>query len=127
MFGQSAQRGHMVSEHRGTHGFAVARGRRRAVGSVGPHGFRDSGRDVRGSHIRYGLGPSRIQWGRQMKAGVAIIGSGNIGTDLMFKVMRLSESLRMVAMVGIDPESDGLARAKRMGVATTHEGVDGLL
>jgi acetaldehyde dehydrogenase len=62
-----------------------------------------------------------------MKAGVAIIGSGNIGTDLMFKVMRLSETLRMVAMVGIDPESDGLARASRMGVATTHEGVDGLL
>jgi acetaldehyde dehydrogenase len=62
-----------------------------------------------------------------MKAGVAIIGSGNIGTDLMFKVMRLSQTLRMVALVGIDPESDGLARAKRMGVATTHEGVDGLL
>ncbi len=62
-----------------------------------------------------------------MKAGVAIIGSGNIGTDLMFKVMRLSETLRMVAMVGIDPESDGLARAALMGVATTHEGVDGLL
>jgi acetaldehyde dehydrogenase len=62
-----------------------------------------------------------------MKAGVAIIGSGNIGTDLMFKVMRLSQTLRMVAMAGIDAESDGLARAKRMGVATTHEGVDGLL
>jgi acetaldehyde dehydrogenase len=62
-----------------------------------------------------------------MKAGVAIIGSGNIGTDLMFKVMRLSETLRMVAMAGIDPESDGLARAARMGVATTSDGVDGLL
>ncbi|GIH09285.1 acetaldehyde dehydrogenase 2 [Rhizocola hellebori] len=60
-------------------------------------------------------------------AGVAIIGSGNIGTDLMFKVMRLSETLRMVAMVGIDPESDGLARAARLGVATTSDGVDGLL
>jgi acetaldehyde dehydrogenase len=62
-----------------------------------------------------------------MKAGVAIIGSGNIGTDLMFKVMRLSQTLRMVAMVGIDPDSDGLARAARMGVATTSDGVDGLL
>ncbi len=62
-----------------------------------------------------------------IKHGVAIIGSGNIGTDLMFKVMRVSQTLRMVAMVGIDPESDGLARAARMGVATTSEGVDGLL
>ncbi|WP_327088725.1 acetaldehyde dehydrogenase (acetylating) [Nonomuraea sp. NBC_01738] len=58
---------------------------------------------------------------------VAIIGSGNIGTDLMFKVKRLSKSLEVGAMVGIDPESDGLARAKRMGVPTTHEGVEGLV
>ncbi len=58
---------------------------------------------------------------------IAIIGSGNIGTDLMFKVMRLSETLEMGAMVGIDPESDGLARAARLGVPTTHEGVDGLI
>jgi acetaldehyde dehydrogenase len=60
------------------------------------------------------------------KAKVAIIGSGNIGTDLMIKVMRRSKSLEVAAMVGIDPESDGLARAKRLGVATTHEGFDGL-
>jgi acetaldehyde dehydrogenase len=58
---------------------------------------------------------------------VAIIGSGNIGTDLMIKVMRLSQLLEMGAMVGIDPASDGLARGQRMGVATTHEGIDGLL
>lgn len=58
---------------------------------------------------------------------VAVIGSGNIGTDLMIKVLRLSDRMEMAAMVGIDPESDGLARARRLKVATTHEGVDGLL
>lgn len=61
------------------------------------------------------------------KAKVAIIGSGNIGTDLMFKVMRLSSALEMGVMVGIDPASDGLARAGRLGVETTSEGVDGLI
>jgi acetaldehyde dehydrogenase len=58
---------------------------------------------------------------------VAIIGSGNIGTDLMIKVLRLSGSLEIVAMAGIDPDSDGLARARRLRVATTHEGVEGLV
>ena len=61
------------------------------------------------------------------KLNVAIIGSGNIGTDLMIKVLRTSSNLNMSVMVGIDPQSDGLARAQRMGVATTHEGVDGLI
>ncbi|MCB2060949.1 MAG: acetaldehyde dehydrogenase (acetylating) [Novosphingobium sp.] len=61
------------------------------------------------------------------KTKVAIIGSGNIGTDLMIKVMRLSDTLEMGAMVGIDPASDGLARAERMGVAITARGVDGLM
>lgn len=61
------------------------------------------------------------------KASVAIIGTGNIGTDLMFKVLRNSQHLMMGAMVGIDPESDGLARAAGMGIPTTHEGVDGLI
>lgn len=61
------------------------------------------------------------------KTKVAIIGSGNIGTDLMIKILRTSDILEMSVMVGIDPESDGLARAKRMGVATTHEGITGLI
>lgn len=59
-------------------------------------------------------------------AKVAIIGSGNIGTDLMIKVMRRSKILEMGALVGIDPSSDGLRRAARMGIATTADGVEGL-
>jgi acetaldehyde dehydrogenase len=58
---------------------------------------------------------------------VAIIGSGNIGTDLMIKVQRLSKHLEMSAMVGIDPASEGLRRAQRLGVPTTAQGVQGLL
>jgi acetaldehyde dehydrogenase len=60
------------------------------------------------------------------KSKAAIIGSGNIGTDLMIKIMRRSRHLEVAAMVGIDPASDGLARAAKLGVATTHEGVEGL-
>ena len=62
-----------------------------------------------------------------MKTKVAIIGSGNIGTDLMIKVMRLSDILEMGAFVGIDPESDGLKRAERLGVPITAGGIEGLL
>jgi len=60
------------------------------------------------------------------KTKAAIIGSGNIGTDLMIKIMRHSDVLEMGAFVGIDPESDGLKRAQRLGIATTHEGIEGL-
>ncbi|MFG1244388.1 acetaldehyde dehydrogenase (acetylating) [Xanthobacter versatilis] len=61
------------------------------------------------------------------KISCAIIGSGNIGTDLMIKIMRTSRHLEMGAMVGIDPNSDGLARAARLNVPVTHEGIEGLL
>jgi len=57
----------------------------------------------------------------------AIIGSGNIGTDLLIKSRRSSETVEVIAMCGIDPDSDGLARAQRLGVATTAEGIEGLV
>lgn len=62
-----------------------------------------------------------------MRVKVAIIGTGNIGTDLMIKVLRTSTHLEMGAFVGIDPQSDGLARARRLGVPVTAEGIDGLV
>jgi acetaldehyde dehydrogenase len=62
-----------------------------------------------------------------MATKVAIIGSGNIGTDLMIKILRTSKILEMGVLVGIDPDSDGLARAQRMGVAITDKGIDGLV
>jgi acetaldehyde/propanal dehydrogenase len=60
------------------------------------------------------------------KIKCALIGPGNIGTDLLAKLQR-SAVLEPVWMVGIDPESDGLKRAREMGIKTTAEGVDGLV
>ncbi len=61
-----------------------------------------------------------------MKVNAALIGSGNIGTDLMVKAMR-SKLINPLWMVGIDADSDGLKKAAAAGMKTTHDGVDGLL
>jgi len=59
------------------------------------------------------------------KIKAAIIGSGNIGTDLMVKMVKYPQNMELVAVVGIDQASEGLAMARERGVATTHEGIEG--
>ena len=59
-----------------------------------------------------------------MKTKVSIIGSGNIGADLMIKILDTSKNLELVSLVGIDPDSEGLAIAKNRGIDTTHEGIE---
>ena len=61
-----------------------------------------------------------------VKVKAAIIGSGNIGTDLMIKMLKYPQNMELAAVVGIDPASEGLAMAREHGVATTHGGIEGL-
>jgi acetaldehyde dehydrogenase len=75
---------------------------------------------------RQGLADAQSTAGASTRVPCAIVGSGNIGTDLMFKVLR-SPHLELGLVVGVDPESDGLRRARELGVDATHEGVDVLL
>jgi len=61
-----------------------------------------------------------------VRVKAAIIGSGNIGTDLMMKMLKYPQNMELAAVVGIDPNSEGLAMARAHGIATTHEGIEGL-
>src|SRR3546814_524484 len=60
------------------------------------------------------------------KIKAAIIGSGNIGTDLMIKMIKYPQNMELAVVVGIDAASEGLAMARERGIATTHEGLEGL-
>ena len=61
------------------------------------------------------------------KTKCAIIGSGNIGTDLMLKIVNTSESLILNGVIGIDPESEGLAMAKALNIPTSASGLQGFM
>lgn len=58
---------------------------------------------------------------------VAILGSGNIGSDLMFKILREPGHMELALLTGIEPQSEGLARARSMGIHTSHEGIRPIL
>lgn len=61
------------------------------------------------------------------KVKVAILGSGNIGSDLMFKILRDPGHMQLVLLAGIEPESEGLARARKLGIPASHDGIQAIL
>src|SRR5580698_7264477 len=122
------ERGGLAREDIGGAWRAAARGGCYSLGRSRPDGRAHGGRSSPRHHRRVGVGRIYLRIGALMaKTRVAIIGSGNIGTDLMIKVLRLSKVLEMGALVGIDAESDGLRRAARMGVPVTSQGIEGLV
>ena len=61
------------------------------------------------------------------KVKVAILGSGNIGSDLMFKILRAPGHMELALLTGIEPQSEGLARARSLGINASHDGIQPIL
>ncbi|MCQ6282485.1 acetaldehyde dehydrogenase (acetylating) [Bacillus sp. EB600] len=61
------------------------------------------------------------------KIKVGILGSGNIGTDLMYKILKNDGNMELAIVAGIDPQSEGLARAREKGIRTSHHGIDAIM
>src|SRR5262249_30671805 len=72
------------------------------------------------------VNPIAVFWGGGMPLQVVIIGSVNIGTDLMYKVLR-NKSFDLLGVAAVDPASDGLARARALGIATSDRGIEHFL
>src|ERR1700756_1795964 len=129
MFGRPTERPCVARARRGRIRKPVARRPDRPVRGARTDGCHTAGHPHLCRNRTVGPGIGKLLRGGcvMTKTKVAIIGSGNIGTDLMMKILRLSGDLELAAMVGIDPTSDGIARARRLGIDTTAEGVDGFM
>src|SRR6201988_1868337 len=129
MFGRPTERPSVARAHPGGIRKPAARKPDPAVWSARTDGCHTAGHPHLRRNRAVGPGIGQLLHGGcvMTKTKVAIIGSGNIGTDLMMKILRLSGDLELAAMVGIDPTSDGIARARRLGIDTTAEGVDGFM
>ncbi|HLG78854.1 MAG TPA: Gfo/Idh/MocA family oxidoreductase, partial [Ktedonobacteraceae bacterium] len=63
----------------------------------------------------------------EQRVPVAILGSGNIGSDLMYKLLKQPGHMQLVLLAGIEPESEGLARARSLGIEASSAGIDAVL
>src|SRR5579864_8525661 len=68
-----------------------------------------------------------VETSSDKRVKVAIIGSGNIGSDLMYKLLKQPGHMELALLTGIEPQSEGLARARTLGIRASHEGIQAVL